>query len=118
MKDLIKQIEKEFDEKLDAFIGEAPETIREYRDDVCFVCGQPFNKSPQLKELKDLIKNFHQETIDLVIKEVIKEIEGMIKFTTYSCNPGELEERGKRKGYNIAIKEIINKLKTSTIRLG
>ena len=56
MKDLIKKREEELERKYNSVIGSSFECV------------------DAEKILKDL-KNFHQETIDLVIKEVIKELQ-------------------------------------------
>ena len=43
-------------ESFDKIIGEPPKVLEEYKNKECFVCGQPWNKSPQVIELKDFIR--------------------------------------------------------------
>ena len=38
--------------EFDELIGPPPAILEYYKDKLCFVCGQPFNKSPQVDSLK------------------------------------------------------------------
>ena len=42
-------------EELNNFIGDSPDVTAFIKDGTCFVCGQPYNKSPQFEELKKLL---------------------------------------------------------------
>ena len=66
-----EQILKEFDE----LIGDAPETPSFLENKVCFVCGQPYNKSKQVEKLKSFIIKSIAQTKEETIREAIKQIE-------------------------------------------
>lgn len=55
------------------FIGEAPEAVDFLQDKVCSMCGQPFNKSRQVKELLELVKKALDEYADWKIMECLPE---------------------------------------------
>ena len=67
MNKLIKKQEEEFNE----IIGDIPEMISQYKDKVCVMCGQPFDKSKQVEELKNFISKVRKETAEYVIQEMI-----------------------------------------------
>ena len=73
MKDLVKKQEEE----LDKILGEVPAILSGYENEVCFVCGQPFDKSSQAKELKDFISKVRKETTEYVCDEFSKWRRGM-----------------------------------------
>lgn len=43
--------------EFDLMIGNAPETPQFLENKVCIVCGQPYNKSKQVEQLKQFIKS-------------------------------------------------------------
>jgi hypothetical protein len=64
MTNLQQEILKEFEE----LIGEAPEVLKMYEKEICFVCGQPFNKSKQFNDLKQFLLSALQRQMEAVDK--------------------------------------------------
>jgi hypothetical protein len=60
-------------EEFDALIGPPPAILEDYRDQVCFVCGQPFNKSPQLDKLKAFLTEALTEAYEAGKKDALLE---------------------------------------------
>ena len=52
-----KEILKEFEE----IIGIVPEVLEEFQEKTCMVCGQPSNKAPQVKKLRNLFLKVLQQ---------------------------------------------------------
>jgi len=104
MKELIKQREEEFDKNFKCINpncdgkGNIPHQVGEYEweTEQCQYCFEVLFKQ----------KKFHQETIALVIDEVIKEIEEI-------AEDPPLESNERRRGYHEMADNIINKLKNS-----
>ena len=66
---------KNYIEEFDKFIGECPPTADFLLDKVCSMCGQPFNKSKQVKELRNLFIEAIQSAKKEAVEECIKEID-------------------------------------------
>lgn len=95
-------------EEFDKFIGNAPETAHFLENKVCFVCGQPFNKSKQVEELRNLFS----KSMDLIRAEAIQEARESIPCYTDGYLPPD-ETMEHRKTRNETLKEVreeLNKL--------
>ena len=96
-----------------------PKISKEYRDKTCSLCGQPFDKSIQIKRLKQFIVDLLQKERDKTIRVMItprgdaydkKIIEETLRAVLPNISLGvPTSQYGF--GYNDAIKEIKNKAK-------
>ena len=74
---------------LTQFIGDPPEMVEavfEKYDGCCFVCGQPFNKAPQIKELKTFIKKEIIKALDEVVVSCCVEDKNKDGYTCACCD--------------------------------
>lgn len=98
-------------EEFDKIIGEAPELVRLSKvsgENVCFVCGQPFNKSEQVKQLKQ----FLSQAIDQTREETIRDLLSSVQENRDEFFKGE-NDRGRLyyNGLIDLLNKILNKLK-------
>ena len=61
----LEEIKKRFEKLM-----KAPEFLKEFKDKVCFICGQPYDKSKQVQEVWELL----EQTYKLGVEEGKKKV--------------------------------------------
>ena len=104
MTNLQQEILKEFDE----LIREAPEVLKMYEEEVCFVCGQSFNKSKQFNDLKNFLLSALQRQMEALPKE--KDEENIIVPEGEGIGEYSFTEKLKIRGWNECLETIKQQL--------
>jgi len=100
-----EEILKEFD----AFM-QVPEAVSQMQGQSCFVCGQPYNKGPQVEKIRDLMKEYAKA----YALHVILEGRPLRESLAYRSDwPGVVNEimSVRSEGYNRAIDDYENRMR-------
>lgn len=102
----------EQEKRLNGILGEVPEVLEQFKGMTCPICGQPSDKSPQMQELKDFLRQSNIETVKWVIKFIYKTTpEDSIE--TQRLDKNLLDDKYFIAGHDAAINDLVCELNKS-----